>query len=134
MAGRFDPLIFFDVADHLRSNPLQNKEEACFRTSVGRIYYTAFLLIRNKLVGKSYAISQMPGTGEHEKLINYLKRSSKNVNEFALGALLDSLKTLRRHADYEPQNPLQDTHLESAFSKFQQIKIYLNQIGWYTIA
>jgi uncharacterized protein (UPF0332 family) len=132
MATKFDALLFLDVANKLKENPFSNKEEACFRTSVGRIYYSAYLFIRDKLhsLGKRYEMESSSSGGVHERLINYLKIDG-DVQWRFLGRLLEELKELRTSVDYELESEIEMGMVDVALEKFRLIKLQLQKIGWW---
>ncbi|MCK4647321.1 hypothetical protein KAT24_00110 [Candidatus Pacearchaeota archaeon] len=116
----------------LKDEPFENNEEACYRTSIGRIYYSVFLIIRDKLysMGKRYEIKQIRSFGEHEKIIIYLQTRMGPI-ELKLGGLLKKLKDLRVDCDYELGMEIQVNKVEDAIFFFKSIKnILIQDLNW----
>ena len=88
----FNPSEFLNIARRiLLINDID--ETGKFRTSIGRAYYSAFLLIRTRLVRKGFHFGEEK---QHKEVRNSLKTIGK-------GYLADQLKTLfdhRRDVDY----------------------------------
>ena len=74
MATNFDILDFLHVANFIVKDDAQEKNQAFLRTAIGRVYYVAYLTIRNKARLKRFNERNLPGAGgNHEKLITYLE-------------------------------------------------------------
>lgn len=132
MVTKFDCFLFNDVGMKLKDEPFENNEEACYRTSIGRIYYSVFLIIRDKLysMGKRYEIKQIRSFGEHEKIIIYLQTRMGPI-ELKLGGLLKKLKDLRVDCDYELGMEIQVNKVEDAIFFFKSIKnILIQDLNW----
>jgi hypothetical protein len=73
----------------------QRNDEASLRTAISRVYYACHLLAKRSLMEKR---KWMPsGRGDdHSGVIRELRRGKTT----GLGNYLDSLRTLREHADY----------------------------------
>lgn len=97
----FDPHDFLDVAKNIESSA---STEAEYRNCIGRAYYAAFLVVREYGDVNSIARSvQKPDgrpLGSHEQIIDSVQRFSSSSARFFMGQL-DTLKHLRRKADYE---------------------------------
>ena len=80
----------------------QRTDEASLRAAISRVYYACHLLAKHSLMEKR---KWMPsGRGDdHSGVIRELRRGKTT----GLGNYLDSLRTLREHADYhvDPTNP-----------------------------
>lgn len=88
----FNPVEFFGLAEHLHSNcGTINTEAASIRGSIGRAYYSAFLVARNKA-----GITAKDDV--HAKVISHYMG---NTGTTAVAARLKSLRALRQDADYE---------------------------------
>ena len=83
----FDPRLFYLVAKSIGRG---NADEAALRTAVGRSYYAAFLVARDRMGLSSEKVKV------HFKVESELKRRGK----LALGQKLGQLKRLRVKADY----------------------------------
>ncbi len=88
----FNPLDFLDIAKKLLLIDDLN-EKAKFRTSIGRAYYSAFLLTRTRLERKGIKFGKEK---QHKEVRNSLK-------SIGMDGMADQLKVLfdyRRDADY----------------------------------
>jgi hypothetical protein len=92
---RFDPQEFEAVANWVATNP----SESHLRTAVGRLYYSLFLLAREKT-----NLTRRRGRSLHDDVINEVRRLS---GDKTLGDHLFTLKEMREVADYqlEPDAP-----------------------------
>jgi len=93
MSKRFDPRLFHNIAINLKNNK-DIDQEGRYRTSVGRAYYAAFLITRNrlKLKGKSFDKNK-----QHKDVREYLKV----LNQEYLASQLKTLFDYRVKADYK---------------------------------
>lgn len=83
----FDPRVFFLVAKSLGSG---SPDEAALRTAVGRSYYAAFLVARDKL-----------GLTSERDRVHYKVESALKRLNLAQGQKLGQLKRHRVEADYK---------------------------------
>lgn len=92
MSSNFDPEIFLDIAKKLLViDDLDEKGK--YRTSLGRTYYSAFLLTRTRLEKKGIKFGE---EGQHKEVRDRLK-------SIGMDYMADQLKELfdyRRDADY----------------------------------
>ena len=87
MSPPFDPLEFLTLAQHLGNR----NEESWLRTAVGRAYYSAFLIARDKT-----------GVTGRRRIHTRVIRAVKQRRGYrATGEQLDQLFRLRTVADYE---------------------------------
>ncbi len=100
ISRQFDPINFIAIADGLlrdfSNNPTVTSQldQAKVRASVGRSYYAAYLLAREKLL--SLARFTPTGThGDHELIVQALGGVGSE-----LGGRLDRLRSKRNKADY----------------------------------
>lgn len=87
----FDPSEFFVIAEDLYKN---NTTPAGYRTVIGRAYYAAFLVARNR----AGLIST--GAGGHENVAKHYKSAPDAVHTL-IGNRLDTLRAERASADYD---------------------------------
>lgn len=73
----------------------QRKDEASLRTAISRVYYACHLLAKHSLMEKRKWTPSGRGD-DHSGVIRELRRGKTT----GLGNYLDSLRTLREHADY----------------------------------
>ncbi len=92
MSNNFDPEIFLDIAKKLLViDDLDEKGK--YRTSLGRTYYSAFLLTRTRLEKKGIKFGE---EGQHKEVRDRLKSIGMNYMADQLKELFD----YRRDADY----------------------------------
>lgn len=95
MSDRFSPIDFFILAQKLIENPdYIEREECCFRTSIGRSYYSVYLLVRELVSDK---IGGLPP--DYGKQKQYVEKKIKIMNP-GVGDELKDLKRRRAKADY----------------------------------
>lgn len=95
LSDRFNPFDFFILAQKLiESSDCIEHKECCFRTSISRSYYSAYLLAR-KLV--SDRIGGLPS--DYDKQKQYIEKEIKIMNS-AIGNELKELRRRRGNADY----------------------------------
>lgn len=88
----FDPHDFLTTATNL----CRGNTESQFRTSVGRSYYSVFLLARDKIESQ-YGRLQVQRHGDvHQRVIDKLME----LGLFTIASKLDGLRAHRRNADY----------------------------------
>ncbi len=105
----FDPVEFLKIAKKLL-HIKDLDEKGKFRTSIGRAYYSAFLLIRTRLVRKGFKFGKEK---QHAEVRNSLKSIGKDY-------LADQLKELfdyRIDADYYLTNSVNKAINESLCNK-----------------
>ena len=73
----------------------QKTDEASLRTAISRLYYACHLLAKHSLIEKRKWTPSGRGD-DHSGVIRELRRGKTT----GLGNYLDSLRTLREHADY----------------------------------
>ena len=88
----FDPVEFLKIAKKLL-NIKDLDEKGKFRTSIGRAYYSAFLLIRTRLERKGIKF-------EKEKQHQKVRASLKSIGKHYLADQLKELFDYRVDADY----------------------------------
>lgn len=89
----FDPNEFFITARALAS---EDHSEACLRSAVGRAYYAAFLVARERVQAlRPGALRRSTKRGWHQAVIAELKSIDRTA-----GDQLDSVRKLRVSADY----------------------------------
>jgi len=92
LSNNFDPEIFLDIAKKLLViDDLDEKGK--YRTSLGRTYYSAFLLTRTRLEKKGIKFGE---EGQHKEVRDRLKSIGMNYMADQLKELFD----YRRDADY----------------------------------
>ena len=88
----FDPVEFLNIAKKLLLiNDLNEKGK--FRTSIGRAYYSAFLLIRTRLERKGIKFGE-------EKQLKEVRNSLKSIDKDYMADQLKELFDYRIDADY----------------------------------
>ncbi len=93
MRKKFNPQIYLEIAKYLKDNNDLNLEGR-IRCAVGRAYYAAFLLIRNKLKQKGRFFDK---NRQHKEVREYLKILNQNF----LANQLETLFNYRVSADYK---------------------------------
>ena len=122
----FDPKEFKAFADSLRKVEINKfgeekiiNNETELRIMIGRLYYSAFLHLSNKInYVKPY------GEGSHEKLFKDLENLSKiqnNINLKIAAKKLKIVKELRRDADYDMVTVISAKNYELAKSEVDEI-------------
>ncbi len=114
----FDPFEFYEFCDHAyRENNYDWKKEtehAFRRTIISRIYYSAFLRIRESL-----QINTEDKYDSHNLVINSIP--NKNVKN-----LFKNLKRLRAKADYNLSIIITHDDVDNAFKRYKRI---FDQLG-----
>ena len=133
MVSNFKPIHFLDVSKHLYQNFINEKEESCYRTAIGRIYYSVFLIIRDKIKWDSNFIKYKGGLSDrkllnnpHELIIKFLFSMGKEYED--LSKNLETLRDLRNNSDYDINPPIIKRQVETAFELFQFIAIDYQKI------
>lgn len=112
----FDPKKFINTAEHLSS---LNNDEETVRSMIGRAYYAAFGIARDKL--KIHDKEKV-----HKKVIDKLLNSSdRNYNE--AGKSLESLRKSRVSADYDYNSPMRFTRYQNVICDANYIIEKLDQ-------
>jgi uncharacterized protein (UPF0332 family) len=93
----FDWKDYLKLSKHLKDNPIDNLEEASYRSSISRSYYSVYCIARNQLVNKKSLT--IPKKDSHKFVIEEYEKSNNN-KEKQIGANLKRLKTERIKADY----------------------------------
>jgi hypothetical protein len=93
-AKPFDWPDFLTLAEELAARP----EEHCLRTAIGRAYYYAYHLARQRIVDNEFVITR--GEGSHQQVWEKFNASPDNSCKklYQLGKIL---KDKRLQADYE---------------------------------
>ncbi|MHB8601940.1 MAG: hypothetical protein ACYC6W_09290 [Nitrosotalea sp.] len=85
--------------------------EAQFRTSIGRSYYSVFLLTRDKIENKYGEFPEREKGEIHKKVIDRLKE----LKLIKIASKLDGLRQQRRKADYRLDITVQQPDAENAW-------------------
>ncbi len=136
MVADFKILDFFHVANSIITDEKQEKREAFLRTAIGRVYYTAYLIIRDKAKLKGFREVNFLGVGgNHEKLIVHLETNinpdgQSNKTEFMIARNLKKLKDLRVKSDYFPDEETKKEDFTLAISLLNSIKLEAQDTHW----
>lgn len=98
----------FDPRDNLRlardldsqASGAPTPSEAALRVCYGRAYYSAFLVVRERLARLGFVV---PQEGSHQWVAQKLKTSRDNTLR-SLGMQLAAMRHERHHADYDLQD------------------------------
>jgi uncharacterized protein (UPF0332 family) len=88
----FDPLDFLKLAEELSSET----DEASWRTSISRAYYSMFLLAREEVKKRVSNNLDLKRAGSHQVIINTLKE----LQFYNIADKLNGLRLMRVNADY----------------------------------
>ncbi len=112
---------YFDLANHLSASMLDelgDANEACFRSSISRAYYCAFLLMRDKKGLQDFTSGEyeLPSgkiikVGAHQKVVLEYKNSTDKTEQ-SMGRSLGELKVKRIQADYIGNVQIRKDHVE----------------------
>ena len=111
----FDPREYYAFASKLYA---YEDSQECYRTTVSRAYYAAFLVARDKRNLSSV------GEGGHLRVVDNL-RNSTDIADIKTGNRLDSLRTLRTKADYKCQESLVKREAGESLALSQKILEHL---------
>lgn len=132
MAPQFNPLHFFDVSEFIYEKKLSDKEESCYRTAIGRIYYSIFLKIRSRLsreAGFHRHSGNIGSDKSHKAVITFLQGKGGEFGK--LGDLLEKLKGMRINSDYLLERPIFDNDVKIANAYFTSIKEKCEKCGYW---
>ena len=133
MASQFDPFHFFEVSDFVYENRLCGKEESCYRTAIGRIYYSIFLKIKDKMEKQGdfirYKYSDGKNFGEHEILLKFLLTKGGEFTK--LSNNLEKLRNLRVDSDYKIDKEVFESQVKLAKALFEVIKKNCQSCGYF---
>lgn len=90
-------------------------EEACYRSSISRSYYSVFNIIRNFLENNGHTI---PNRQAHSKVIEILKKDSSYK---PIGVKLERLRDQRNIADYNANASINHSYAISWYKETQKI-------------
>ena len=94
----FDAKTLFQIGEYLRLHSNSHPyKEAMLRSSIGRYYYACYHAAKMKCINKNHWDDK--NRTNHRTVVRELR---DNNNE--LGGCLDTLRTLREHADYHVWN------------------------------
>jgi uncharacterized protein (UPF0332 family) len=121
---RFNWYKYFELAEKL----LMNEDEASYRSSISRAYYSLF----NYLCG---LVSDLPRRDKHQELITFLKEkedewNGRLANDFAgvsdddirfIGDELKYLRNMRNKSDYDALPNITKVEAEEVYQKVKGI-------------
>ena len=109
----FNPEKFLEMATFLKDQ--EDADSECrFRTSIGRAYYAAFLLVRHQLILKGYSFGN---DAQHSDVRKYLKERGND----RLANELETLFGVRVDSDYELRKRIEKNHCENCIMISQGI-------------
>ena len=125
----FNPSDFYNVSDMIYSNLIFSKEQSCYRASIGRLYYAAFLNLRKEVELDPRYIKFQNETRyrDHELLIKFLLTLGSKYS--FISNQLEKLRTLRNDADYALSISIVDADFKNALSLYKIIKVKSNELG-----
>lgn len=136
MALGFEFLDFHEIATFLATSN-HEKEEASFRTAIGRIYYTIYLIMRDKAKATrsyNYEEDYSGAGGFHRQLIAFFESPPKELVEdeefmrkhgktfYIIVRHLKDLLQLRVRADYKKAE-VTKKDFESAKGLFKNLRV-----------
>lgn len=111
----FDPSDFLSIAKWLLTKEEIREEEAMFRTSISRAYYSVLLIVKRHLETMGFSIPEDHRVHEKaEKLLKmYIDRTA--------GDELGGLRRMRRDADYNLDKNIRSGKAQNAIKMAENI-------------
>jgi uncharacterized protein (UPF0332 family) len=110
---------YLGLSKHLIKKRMSGNEEACFRCSISRAYYSAFHKARLFIVENG--MGELPdGPNIHKYIIDFYK-SAESEDAQNVGVALDRLREARNRSDYDDDVVMKESHAQRYYSEADRI-------------
>ncbi len=120
----FNPIDFLQLARQLyKDRDYIQIQQAAYRTSISRIYYAVFLLLRELISEKAVETSlamEYSTIAKSGRIHSFIKKSLERSDRY-LGKIYGSLFLKRKHADYEMEKEFYAKDIEEALKISEEI-------------
>jgi uncharacterized protein (UPF0332 family) len=103
---------YLDLSGHLLENKISGIEDACFRSSISRAYYSA--LHKARLFIEANGIIVPEDFSMHHYIIGLYRNSESEVAR-SIGLYLDRLRSARNESDYNDNAIMKETKAKRYF-------------------
>ncbi len=133
MVSNFKYSDFYNVALFLMKGDIK-EDEASIRTAIGRIYYSLYLILRDKAINLGFKQTEYDGAGgSHKQLLAFFEKPPNKIIEDGDGKVFlmivtyfKPLQELRIKSDYKEEE-IKDKDFELAKALLQGLKLKLQK-------